>query len=85
MRETGDNRYRLRVGGLIVVLWRTGLPIGQTPALSQTILSPAAAAPGRAIEKGGKHRQVGIDAWAWAQLRPRQSSPRSAGWAALLA
>src|SRR2546421_8589269 len=41
MRAAGEGSYGLRVRGLIVVLWRAGLRIGEALALRQAGLEPS--------------------------------------------
>ena len=72
MREAGESRYGHRVRALIVVLWRAGLRIGEALALSETDLEPGRGCVVVRSGKGGKRREVGMDEWAWAQLRPWQ-------------
>jgi site-specific recombinase XerD len=70
MRQAGEGRYGLRIRGLVVVLWRAGLRIGEALALSETDLEPGRGCVVVRSGKGGKRREVGMDEWAWAQLRP---------------
>jgi integrase len=56
--------------GLIVVLWRAGLRIGEALALVESDLEPARGALLVRRGKGGKRREVRMDEWGWAQLRP---------------
>jgi len=70
MRAAGSGSYGLRMRGLVVVLWRAGLRIGEALALSESDLEPSRGALIVRRGKGGKRREVGMDEWAWAQLRP---------------
>ena len=70
MRQAGEGPYGLRIRGLIVVLWRAGLRIGEALALRESDLEPARGCLIVQRGKGGKRREVGMDEWAWAQLRP---------------
>ena len=72
MRQAGENPYGLRVRGLIVILWRAGLRISEALALTETDLEPSRGALVVRMGKGGKRREVGMDEWAWAALRPWQ-------------
>ena len=59
----------LRLGGLIVVLWRAGLRISEALAMNESDLDPARGAILVRRGKGGKRREVGMDPWAWDQLQ----------------
>src|SRR6516164_7969014 len=72
MRESGESRYGRRMRGLLVVLWRAGLRISEALALSETDLERGRGCVVVRSGKGGKRREVGMDEWAWAQLRPWQ-------------
>ena len=69
MRAAGDGPYGLRLRALIVILWRSGLRISEALALAETDLEPARGSLLVRRGKGGKRREVGMDDWAWAQLR----------------
>jgi site-specific recombinase XerD len=69
MRQAGEGHYGLRMRGLIVVLWRAGLRISEALALSETDLEPGRGCVIVRAGKGGKRREVGMDEWAWGQLR----------------
>jgi site-specific recombinase XerD len=70
MRAAGDGTNGARLRGLIVVLWRAGLRISEALARAESDLDrnrgPILVRRG----KGGKRREVGIDAWGWQQLDP---------------
>ena len=51
------------------ILWRSGLRISEALALAETDLEPARGSLLVRHGKGGKRREVGMDDWAWAQLR----------------
>lgn len=70
MRVAGENRAGLRLRGIIVVLWRTGLWISEAIALSETDLDRARGSIQVRHGKGGRGREVGIDTWAFEQLDP---------------
>ena len=70
MRAAGDRPHGLRIRGLIVVLWRAGLRIAEALALNEPDLEPAQGSLLIRSGKGGRRRVVGMDAWAWEQLRP---------------
>ena len=52
------------------MLWRAGLRIGEALALSELDLDQQRGAVLVRSGKGGKRREVGMDAWAWEQLQP---------------
>jgi integrase len=70
MRATGDTAAGVRMRGLIVVLWRAGLRISEALSLAQSDLDQQRGAILVRRGKGGKRREVGMDRWAWEQLRP---------------
>jgi site-specific recombinase XerD len=70
MRQAGDGAHGERLRALIVVLWRAGLRIGEALALSELDLDQQRGAVLVRSGKGGKRREVGMDAWAWEQLQP---------------
>jgi site-specific recombinase XerD len=70
MREAGDGRSSARMRGLIVVLWRAGLRISEALTLDETDLNLSAGSILVRYGKGGRRREVGMDAWGWEQLRP---------------
>ena len=73
-----------RLRGLIVVLWRAGLRIGEALALAEADLDPRRGALLVRRGKGGRRREVGMDDWAWEQLQPWISARRAPGRAAVL-
>src|SRR3954447_15263235 len=70
MRRAGSGLYGLRVRGLIVVLWRAGPRISEALALRESDLEPNCGSLLVRRGKGGKRREVGMDDWAWMELRP---------------
>jgi site-specific recombinase XerD len=70
MRAADGGRHGRRLRALIVVLWRAGLRIHEALALSEPDLDPRRGALLVRRGKGGRRREVGIDEWAWEQLRP---------------
>jgi integrase len=71
MRGTGDRPHGRRLRGLIVILWRAGLRIHETLALAEADLDQRRGAVLVRRGKGGRRREVGMDAWGWAELQPR--------------
>jgi integrase len=70
MRAAGDSPDGVRLRGVIVVLWRAGLRISEALALNESDLDSERGAVLVAHGKGDKRREVGMDRWAWEQLRP---------------
>jgi site-specific recombinase XerD len=70
MRHAGTDGYGLRLRGLIVMLWRAGLRISEALALTESDLESARGSVLIRRGKGGRRREVGMDEWAWDQLRP---------------
>jgi integrase len=79
MKQIGAGSYGQRLRGVIVVLWRAGLRISEALALAESDLEMTRGSLLVRRGKGGRRREVGMDGWAWAQLRPwldfRISSP----------
>jgi integrase len=63
MRAAGPGAYGDRLRAVIVVLWRAGLRVGEALALAETDLDSARGAVLVRSGKGGKRREVGLDAW----------------------
>ena len=55
---------------MIVVLWRAGLRVQEALALAEHDLDQRRGSILVCHGKGGRRREVGIDEWAWEQLRP---------------
>jgi site-specific recombinase XerC len=70
MRAAGDRPYGRRLRGLIVILWRAGLRIQEAPARAEADLGHRRGALLVHRGKGGRRREVGMDAWGWEQLQP---------------
>ncbi len=70
MRQAGDGIHSDRLRGLIVVLWRAGLRIGEALDLHEGDLEPGRGALLVREGKGGRRREVGMDDWGWQQLSP---------------
>ena len=70
MRQTGDDRHGYRLRALIIVLWRGGLRIQEALALGERDLDPRRGSLLVRNGKGGRRREIGMDAWGWEQLRP---------------
>ncbi|HXR29860.1 MAG TPA: tyrosine-type recombinase/integrase [Solirubrobacterales bacterium] len=76
MRETGERPHGVRLRALVVVLWRAGLRISEALALAETDLERSHGSLLVRHGKGDKRREVGMDEWAWEQLRPWQDLRR---------
>lgn len=70
MRQAGTDQYGRRLRGLIIVLWRAGLRISEALALTESDLEVTRGSVLGRRGKGGRRREVGMDEWAWDQLRP---------------
>jgi integrase len=70
MRSSGDGREGVRLRALIVVLWRAGLRISEALALAESDLDLVQGSVLVRRGKDGRRREVGMDRWAWEQLRP---------------
>jgi integrase len=70
MRQTSDDRHGFRLRALIIVLWRGGLRIQEALALGERDLDPRRGSVLVRNGKGGRRREIGMDAWGWEQLRP---------------
>ena len=70
MRAAGNRLEGVRLRGVIVVLWRSGLRISEALALNETDLDPERGALLVRHGKGDKRREVGMDRWAWSHLEP---------------
>jgi site-specific recombinase XerD len=70
MREAGTDRHGARLRALIVVLWRGGLRIQEPLSLSERDLDSQRGSLLVRNCKGGRRREIGMDAWGWEQLRP---------------
>ena len=70
MCAAGDDAHGRRLRGLIVVLWRAGLRINEALALAESDLDQRRGALLVRRGKGGRRREVGMDAWGWEELQP---------------
>ena len=70
MRAAGDGQHGQRMRVLIVLLWRAGLRIQEAISLGEVDLDQARGSVLIRRGKGGRRREVGMDAWAWQQLQP---------------
>ena len=70
MRHTDEHRHGWRLRAIIVVLWRAGLRVQEALALAEPDIDPRRGSVLVRSGKGGRRREVGMDEWAWEQLRP---------------
>src|SRR4051794_5025301 len=70
MRTAGGGAHGHRLRGLIVVMWRAGLRIQEALALAEGNLDHRRGSVLVRRGKGGRRREVGMDAWGWEQLQP---------------
>jgi site-specific recombinase XerD len=70
MREASDGPHGQRLRGLIVILWRAGLRIQEALSLGEADLDQRRGSLLVRHGKGGRRREVGMDAWGWHQLQP---------------
>jgi integrase len=73
MRTAGAGPDGMRLRGLIVVLWRAGLRIGEALALAETDLDARRGAVLVRHGKGDKRREVGMDSWGKRRDEPAWS------------
>jgi site-specific recombinase XerD len=70
MREPAEERHGWRLRGLIVVLCRAGLRVQEALALGERDLDAQRGSLLVRHGKGGRRREIGMDAWGWEQLSP---------------
>jgi integrase len=70
MRTARYQPEGVRLRGLMLVLWRSGLRISEALALAESDLDWNRGAILVRRGKGGRRREVGMDRWAWDQLSP---------------
>jgi site-specific recombinase XerD len=70
MRTAGARAHGLRLRALIVIMWRAGLRIQEALALTEGDLDHRRGSLLVRRGKGGRRREVGMDAWGSEQLLP---------------
>jgi site-specific recombinase XerD len=70
MRHAGTDAHGARLCGLIAVLWRGGPRIKEALELGEHDLDPVRGSLLVRAGKGGRRREIGMDAWGFEQLRP---------------
>ena len=73
MRTAGDGAHGRRLRGLIVIMWRAGLRIQEALALTEGDLDHRRGSLLVRRGKGGRRREVGMDAWGWDSSSPGSS------------
>src|SRR3954451_13277732 len=69
MCAASDGPHGPRLRGLIVILWRAGLRIQEGLSLGEADLDQRRRSLLVRHGKGGRRREVGMDAWGWQQLQ----------------
>jgi hypothetical protein len=77
MRRAPDDCHGARLRALIVVLWRAGLRVQEALALGERDLDPPRASLLVRHGKGGRRREIGMDAWAGSSCRPGSATGSS--------
>ena len=70
MRHARNDSHGFRLRAMIVMLWRGGLRVQEALALSEQDLDPRRGSVLVRRGKGGRRREVGMDAWGWENLPP---------------
>ncbi|MGH2864491.1 MAG: tyrosine-type recombinase/integrase [Solirubrobacteraceae bacterium] len=70
MRHASEDAHGFRLRAMIVMLWRGGLRVQEALALGERDLDAGRGAVLVRCGKGGRRREVGMDAWGWEQLGP---------------
>ncbi len=70
VRHASDDPHGFRLRAMIVMLWRGGLRVTEALALSEQDLDPRRGSVLVRRGKGGRRREIGMDAWGWENLRP---------------
>jgi integrase len=70
MRAAGDRPHGRPLRGLMVIVWRAGLRIQEALALAEADLDHRRGALLVRRGKGGRPREVGMDAWGWEEPQP---------------
>ena len=70
MRAAGHDAHGRRLRALIVIMWRAGLRVQEALALAEADLDQRRGALLVRRGKGGRRREVGMDAWGWEELQP---------------
>jgi site-specific recombinase XerD len=70
MREASDDSHGYRLRALVIVLWRGGLRVAEALSLGERDLDARRGSLLVRNGKGGRRREIGMDAWGWEHLRP---------------
>ncbi|MFI5003374.1 MAG: hypothetical protein ACHQE6_00010 [Solirubrobacterales bacterium] len=76
MRQADDNRHGWRLRALIVVLCVVGFASRRRSRSPSPTLTPRRGSLLVRNGKGGRRREIGMDAWGWEQLHPWLTSRR---------
>jgi site-specific recombinase XerC len=70
MRHASEDAHGWRLRAMIVMLWRGGLRVTEARALSERDLDPRRGSVLVRCGKGGRRRELGMDAWGRENLQP---------------
>jgi integrase len=70
MRHASEDPHGWRLRAMLVMLWRGGLRVKEALALSEHDLDLQRGSVLVRHGKGGRRREIGMDAWGWENLRP---------------
>src|SRR5215217_2424847 len=70
MRTAGEGAHGRRLRGVVVIMWRAGLRIQEALALTEGDLDHRRGSVLVRRGRGGRRREVGMDARGWEQLLP---------------
>src|SRR4051794_19724602 len=70
MRQAGEDPHGYRLRALVVVLWRGGVRVAGAPGVGEDDLGLRRGSLLVRNGRGGRRREIGMDAWGWEQLRP---------------
>jgi Phage integrase family len=80
MRTAGEGGHGRRLRGLIVIMWRAGLRIQEALALAEGDLDQRRGSLLVRRGKGGRRREVGMDAWGGKNCSPGLTRGASSQW-----
>ena len=74
MRHASEDAHGFRLRAMIVMLWRGGLRVQEALALCERDLDPRRGSVLVRCGKGGRRREVGMDAWGGSSCGPGSPS-----------
>ena len=74
MRHASEDAHGFRLRAMIVMLWRGGLRVQEALALCERDLDPRRGSVLVRCGKGGRRREVGMDAWDGSSCDPGSPS-----------